>query len=91
MEDIAGWRKSIDKIDTQLVKLFNERARCAAEIGKIKAQNGLEIYNPDREKNILKHVGELNEGPLSDTAVRNIIKKIIESCRELEKTNNMNI
>lgn len=85
MGDIAGWRKSIDKIDTQLVKLLNERARCAAEIGKIKAQDGLEIYNPGREKNILQHVGELNEGPLSDTTVRNIIKKIIESCRELEK------
>jgi len=85
MEDIAGWRKSIDKIDAQLVKLFNERARCAAEIGKIKAQNGLEIYNPDREKNIFKHVGELNEGPLSDTTIQNIFKKIIESCRDLEK------
>ena len=85
MEDIAGWRKSIDTIDAQLVKLFNERARCAAEIGKIKARNGLEIYNPEREKNIYKQVGELNEGPLSDTAVRNIFEKIIESCRNLEK------
>lgn len=85
MEDIAGWRKSIDKIDTQLVKLFNERARCAAEIGKIKAQNGLDIYNPEREKNIMIHIAKHNDGPLSNAAVRNIFKKIIESCRELEK------
>lgn len=85
MEDIAGCRNCIDTIDTQLVKLINERARCAIDIGYIKAQNGLEIYNPEREKKIIQHVGELNEGPLSDTAVQNIFKKIIESCRDLEK------
>ena len=85
MKDIAGWRKRIDEIDTQLVKLFNERARCAAEIGRIKAQNGLEVYNPDREQKIFTHVCELNEGPLSDDTVQKLFKRIIKACRELEK------
>ena len=85
MDDIAGWRKRIDEIDAQLVKLFNERARCAAEIGRIKAQKGLEIYNPDRERNILNHVCELNKGPLSNDMVQKLFEQIIEACRELEK------
>ena len=85
MDDIAGWRKRIDEIDAQLVKLFNERARCATEIGRIKAQNGLEIYNPDREQKIFTRVCELNEGPLCDDTVQKLFERIIKACRELEK------
>jgi chorismate mutase len=36
MNDFDGWRKRIDEIDQKLVKLLNERSKCAVEIGHLK-------------------------------------------------------
>ena len=47
-ESIEDWRRRIDAIDRQLLELFNERARCAIEIGRLKRAVGLPVYQPDR-------------------------------------------
>ena len=49
-------RKRIDKLDDQLVKLLNERARVVEEIGKLKNRTDKPIYAPDREKKILEKI-----------------------------------
>lgn len=84
MDDIAGWRTRIDDIDAELVKLINERASCAIEIGKLKKVSGVEIYDPGREQFIHDRIAELNKGPLDDGSMRTIIKCIIEQCRSKE-------
>jgi len=84
MDDIAKWRKQIDEIDDKIVKLVNERAACAEEIGKIKNKNGLEIYNPEREKYIMRHISEVNKGPLDNYALMRIFEIIIGECRDRE-------
>ncbi len=84
MKDIADWRNCIDDIDSQLLRLLNERARCACEIGRIKEKNGMKVYNPDRERAILSMLGDKNEGPLADGAIIKIFETIIEQCRTLE-------
>ncbi|MFC1509412.1 chorismate mutase [Candidatus Omnitrophota bacterium] len=85
MKDIADWRNCIDDIDSQLLRLLNERARCACEIGCIKEKNGMTVYNPDRERAILSKLGDKNKGPLADSAIQKIFETIIEQCRSLEK------
>ena len=84
MDDIAGWRKRIDEIDSEALKLLNERARCACEIGLIKAANAMKIHNPDREREITEKLRKQNNGPLSDNAIQNIYEQIIKECRLLE-------
>jgi len=86
MDDIARWRSRIDEIDAIVMKLLNERAACAVEIGKIKNKLGIEILNPDRERFILDRIRELNNGPLSDDAAVRIFSAIIEECRKSEET-----
>jgi len=86
MTDIAKWRSSIDEIDEKLLKLVNERAACAVEIGKIKKEQGIDIYNPDRERSILQHIRSVNKGPLDDDAVERVFGIIIEVCRKSEET-----
>ena len=49
-------RQDIDRVDEVLVRLLNERARCVCEIGRLKKEQGIEIYQPDREKEVLEHV-----------------------------------
>ncbi len=83
--EIADWRKKIDELDRELVRLLNERARCAAEIGTLKHQNGLPIQEPNREQEVLKHALEANAGPLDDEALRRVFRQIVEEMRRLEQ------
>ena len=85
MDEIADWRRSIDEIDAQLLELLNIRARCACEIGKIKARKAMKIHNPAREREIIARLRDQNKGPLTDTAIQNIFEQIINECRSLEE------
>jgi chorismate mutase len=83
--DIDDWRRKIDEIDAEILKLLNERARCTVEIGKIKGKLGLPIFVPEREREVLKAVEQGNSGPLSNAAVRRLFERIIDESRALEK------
>jgi len=85
MSDMADWRKRIDEIDLQLVKLLNERAQCAVEIGHIKKTLNLPAWQPQREAEILRNVVKANAGPLDDAAIRRLFERIIDEARSLER------
>lgn len=85
MTDMADWRKRIDEIDQQMVKLLNERAQCAVEIGHLKKQLNLPAWQPDREAEILHNVVKANGGPLDDAAIRRLFERIIDEARSLER------
>ena len=85
MNDMAGWRKRIDEIDLQLVKLLNERSQCAVEIGHLKKALSLPAWQPQREAEILRNVVKANGGPLDDAAIRRLFERIIDEARSLER------
>ncbi|HEY7158550.1 MAG TPA: prephenate dehydratase [Gemmataceae bacterium] len=81
-------RNQIDKLDLQILKLVNERANVAAEIGKLKSDNGEEIFSPAREEEVLQNILQLNEkhkGPLDAGTVRAIFREIMSGSRALQK------
>ena len=79
-------RQDIDRVDEVLVRLLNERARCVCEIGRLKKEQGIEIYQPDREKAVLTHVREVAvEGPLGPEAIGRLFERIIDEARRLER------
>jgi chorismate mutase len=82
---IDDWRNRIDAIDRKLVELLNERAQCAMEIGHLKRSQGVPVYQPDREREILANVESANSGPLEDTAVRRLFERVIDEARSLER------
>ena len=83
--DIADWRKQIDEIDRKLIALLNERAKAAHEIGKLKRNTQMPIYEPDREKLIFENVHSTNQGPLSDRDLTQIFERIIDIMRNIQK------
>jgi chorismate mutase-like protein len=86
MSTLDDLRKNIDRVDEVLVRLLNERARCACEIGRLKKDLGVEIYQPDREKQVLDHVrGVAAEGPLGPDAIARLFERIIDEARRLER------
>jgi chorismate mutase len=82
---IEAWRRRIDQIDTQLMRLLNSRSACAVEVGRIKAELGLPVYSPEREREILERVVRESPGPLDPMAVRRIFERIIDEGRRLER------
>ena len=79
-------RRDIDRVDEVLVRLLNERARCVCEIGLLKKAQGIDVYQPDREKDVLRHVRDVaSEGPLGPDAIARLFERIIDEARRLER------
>ncbi len=85
MDDIAKWRKKIDEIDLELVKLLDQRSQCAIEIGKLKHKLNIEIYDPRREEEVIGRVWKEANGPLSKEAVKRLFERIIDESRRAER------
>jgi chorismate mutase len=78
-------REEIDRLDEVLVRLLNARAGCALKIGKLKKRLELEIYQPSREEAVLRHVRDVNAGPLDSDAIARLFERIIDEARRLER------
>jgi len=86
MRTLEDLRDDIDRVDEVIVRLLNERARVAVEIGRLKKTLNVAIYQPDREKQVLAHVrGVASEGPLGPDAVARLFERIIDEARRLER------
>ncbi len=83
---ITEIRARMDELDSQLVAWLNERASCAKEIGRLKETVGLEVYQPEREIEVLKHVRSRNDGPLDADAITRLFERIIDEARRLERS-----
>ena len=84
-KELEDWRRRIDAIDEQLMRLINSRSACAIEIGRVKRSAGLPVYSPEREAWILDRVMRENTGPLDPLAVRRVFERIIDESRRLER------
>jgi chorismate mutase-like protein len=86
MRTLDELRDDIDRVDEVLVRLLNERARVACEIGQLKKALGVDVYQPEREKQVLAHVrGIAAEGPLGADAIARLFERIIDEARSLER------
>ncbi|MGL4362698.1 MAG: chorismate mutase [Cellulosilyticaceae bacterium] len=53
-EILKECRKEIDKIDEQLIQLFEKRMEVVSEVARYKAANGLEIFQKKREDEVIE-------------------------------------
>jgi chorismate mutase/prephenate dehydratase len=85
-QELADARREIDELDRQILELLNRRARCAQEVGRIKARHGEAgfPYRPEREAQVLRRIAEINPGPLPESAVRQIFREMMSACLALE-------
>lgn len=83
--ELKRLRDAIDRVDDVLVKLLNQRARYAVEIGEIKGMLAVPVYSPEREKEVLLHVEAASAGPLESSAIRRLFERIIDESRRVER------
>ncbi len=83
--EIADWRSRIDVLDEQIVRLLNERAAAAVEIGRLKQKSGAPIYEPSREQSVFEHVRSVNPGPLTAVQLQDIYYRVMDVMRALQR------
>ena len=83
--DIDEIRLRINQLDDELLRIFNERAALALEIGHVKKKLNRPIYDPKREKLIFDRMKQVNPGPLDNDAIVRLFERVIDESRSLER------
>lgn len=83
--DLEAVRAKIDAIDREIISRLNERVRLASEVAHAKATQGLPIYMPEREEQVMQKLAKLNQGPMTEQAIRHIYREIISAMIALER------
>jgi|SRR5579872_6777132 len=82
---LVEWRVRINELDRRLLDLLNERTRVVEEIGRVKRECGMPIYEPKREEEVLRNIAEHNAGPMAQEAAKRIFERIIDEMRTLQR------
>ncbi len=82
--ELTDYRKEIDRIDREMVKLFTERMDIAADIGRCKQEKGLPVYDPERERQKLGDLTALTREDLS-SSVEGLYSTIFELSRSYQR------
>ena len=78
-------RVRIDDVDRRLVALLNERTRVVEEIGRVKREAQMPIYEPKREDAVFRNVIQSNSGPLTPEALKRVFERIIDEMRTIQR------
>src|SRR5580700_5207276 len=82
---LASLRSEIDRLDQELVKLLNRRAEIATQIGRVKNEQGLEIWSSAREDEVIAQALAASQGPLPVETLRIIFRELMSGSRSLQR------
>lgn len=83
--DLEKLRLGIDAVDQQILKLLHERVDLVLKVGEYKRQNGRDVYDPEREREVLQRLCSRAEPPLDPDTIRRIFERLIDECRRIEQ------
>jgi chorismate mutase len=84
-QKLEEYRVLIDDVDRRIVALLNERTGVVENIGRVKREAQLPIYEPKREEQVFANITGANGGPLTEGAVRRIFERIIDEMRTIQR------
>ena len=83
--ELEKCRVLVDDVDRRIVALLNERTSVVQDIGRVKRQTQMPIYEPKREDQVFANISASNRGPLTDEAVRRIFERIIDEMLMIQR------
>ena len=84
-KELEELRARVDELNMQILNLINERGRLVKEIGRIKGQQGVNRYDPVRERKMLDKILENNDGPFEKSTLQHLFKEIFKASLELQE------
>jgi len=82
---LEEYRVLIDDVDRRIVALLNERTVVVRNIGRVKRVAQLPVYEPRREEQVFANITAVNQGPLTEGAVRRIFERVIDEMRTIQR------
>ena len=82
---LEEYRILIDDVDRRIVALLNERTLVVEDVGRVKREVHLPVYEPKREDQVFANITSANQGPLTTQAVRGIFERIIDASRSIQR------
>jgi chorismate mutase/prephenate dehydratase len=67
------------------VVLLNRRAEMSLQIGQVKQKQGLEVWSPAREEEVLTRALAASRGPMPPETLRLIFRELLSSSRALQR------
>ena len=86
MIDLAKSRESIDRIDKQIVELFEERMKVAGDVAEYKRNTGKKVFDPEREAQKLETLGAMASSEFNERATRELFSQIMSISRKYQYT-----
>ncbi|TYS69097.1 3-deoxy-7-phosphoheptulonate synthase [Sutcliffiella horikoshii] len=83
--ELDALRKQVEELNLQLLEVINKRGELVQEIGKLKEAQGVNRYDPVRERKMLDLITEHNDGPFETSTLQHIFKEIFKAGLELQK------
>lgn len=77
-------RNQLDRIDGEIVALFEERMKLCSDVAEFKIENGKPVYDGEREKQKLKAVKAMTEDNFHKQAVEEIFSQVMTISRRLQ-------
>ena len=84
-EKINVLREKIDLLDEQMLDLLVQRFAFSRELREIKASGGINVGDPNREKEIIDRLAEKLEGKLERNDIAAIFGPIYHISKKLQK------
>ncbi|MBE3554710.1 MAG: chorismate mutase, partial [Thermicanus sp.] len=84
-EQLESLRRQLDEINLELLKWLNKRAEVVQEIGKLKLKQGINRFDPVRERTMLDQLVSINQGPFDDNTIRHLFKQIFSASLQLQQ------
>lgn len=81
---LESLRKEIHEIDQKLVELLQKRIQTALQIGQIKSDLGLPIFDPQREQEVIAYVLDIPHAPMDSESLKTLFIQILDICRKAE-------
>ncbi|MBN9655392.1 3-deoxy-7-phosphoheptulonate synthase [Halobacillus litoralis] len=84
-QNLDQLRSQLDDVNLQLLNLINKRGDLVKEIGQIKEQQGMNRFDPVRERAMLNQLSQHNKGPFEDSTIVHLFKEIFKAALELQE------
>lgn len=82
---LAGLRREIDRLNSEILRLIQRRAEVVVEIGRHKETLGVESHDPGREAEMLRRLTAVPSGPFAPAEVRRIFRAVFRASLALQR------
>jgi monofunctional chorismate mutase len=77
------FRREVDEVDSQIIKLLEKRSEMSKQIGAYKKQNNIEIIDKKRERELIENLQ--NTSSLDKNFIKELYNLIIRNSREIQR------